>query len=177
MTELPYWPSEDGNTAVPSGYYSNGWGRLYVRESAIDESNNTSSVTITYQAWLQRSSSDFTRAGSISVNGDTRTISGKTSISTTGRWIDVQSWTWANIPHEEDGSKTITIQTSGGYGGPSLYVYQSSRRYANAVRSGTFTFELTKFERGVPVYIGGEEYYCYIGNEDGTWSAADPVIG
>lgn len=176
MADERYWPSTSGNGSVGS-YTRNGYGRLYVRETALDEENNTSTLTITYQANLAYSSSDFTRGGSISVDGDTRTLSGKTSI-TTGGWKNVASWVWT-IEHEEDGSKTVTITTSGGYGGgPSLYVYQSNQRRANAVGSGTFTFELTKFDRdtGTPVYIGGVEYYCYIGNADGTWSPADPVI-
>lgn len=174
MAEM-YWPSTSGNGSVWS-YTRNGYGRLYVSETALDEENNTSTVYIEYQANLSYSSSDFTRGGSISVDGDTRTLSGKTSI-TKGGWKYVAGWSWV-IPHDDDGSKTVTVTTSGGYGGgPSLYVYQSSQRRANAVGEGTFTFELTKFERGTPVYIGGEEYYCFIGNEDGTWSAADPVIG
>lgn len=178
MAEM-YYPSTSGNGSVGS-YYRNGYGRLYVYESAINPEENTSTLTIEYQATLTVSSSDFTRGGSISVDGDTRTLSGKTSSSTSSSFKRIASWNWT-IPHDADGSKTVTITTSGGYGGgPSLYVYATSsqRRYANCVGAGTFTFELTKFDKktGVPVHIGGAEYYAYIGNGS-EWEQYDPIIG
>lgn len=179
MNELPYWPSGNGNGSVGS-YTRNGYGRLYVYEAddGLDPQNNTSVLTIVYQAQLSRGSGSFTRGGYISVDGDEKACSGSRSLTTTGSWVNVQTWTWT-VPHEPDGSKTVTITTRGGYGGgPSLYVGSGTARYANCVGAGTFTFELTNFNtgaKGTPVYIGGAAYDAYIG-DGAAWVPFDPVI-
>ena len=178
-----YYPSSAGSSGTASGQSSIGTGRLYIRETVVDEKANTSTVRVSYELNV---SSNFPYTsitcplyGSVNVDGQTASLSGSVNIGYTGGFTEKWSREFI-VPHNRDGSKTITIQTSGGYGkgGPSarFYATAAQKEYVNAVGTGSITLALTKIDRNSEAYIGGVAYVPYIMGSGG-WAEYGAYIG
>lgn len=170
-TYYPY-PNGAGSSGTTGSQWGIGISRLYIKETDIDVKANTSKVTVTYQLNVSNAfpytSIDCSLYGNVSVDGQSASASGTIRLGYTGGYVDKWSKTFV-IPHDRNGSKTITIQTSGGYGtgGISARFYTTAgggKEYVNAVGSGKITLALTKIDVAAPAYIGGVEYEIYIGN-------------
>lgn len=168
-----FFPSKAGVSGAGSGQSYTGQSRLFIKETAVDTENNTSTVKVEYQVSVNSNfpyvSLAMDRYGWIKAGDTVKELSGSKSVGYTGGFVKVWD-TEIVVPHDDDGEKILQLEIDGGQGagGPSLYKYTSSgKTYCTAVGKGIAVLELTKIDRGAAVYIDGEQYDPYIKGENG----------
>lgn len=127
------------------GTYSDYYLKLYIEETSISTSANTSSVTVSLYGYTERDASICSWNGSgensisVTIDGTTNTLSGQnidTADWRTSPGLLLHSYT-KTITHNSDGSKTISVSGSINYkgGGSSL----SAGTYSTGSVSQTLT--------------------------------------
>lgn len=113
-------------------------GKLEISSTSNGSTANTSNVTVNLYARKQNSSGVTTGkswSGSIGIDGTTSSFSSLSSSTSIGNsWVLVHTYTKYDVPHNSDGTRTITI--SGSIKGP------SGTNLANATSSGSDSFTL-----------------------------------
>ena len=124
--------------------------------STANNSANKSSVTATLyfrKASTSTSATYGTVKGSITINGTKTDYSKSVTLSANNTWVQVASATVAEVAHNTDGKKSITISATGGISGTSFSSTDLSGNVAldNIPRQATITAAPNFNDEGNPV--------------------------
>ena len=138
--------------------------------STSNETANTSNVTVTLQLMKSSASSSSTYgtgAWTVLINGTTYNFSATVTIPANNTYVTVYTKTVNNIPHNNDGTKSIVIGWSGGIAGTSYTVTNIANTTVNldtiprASAITSFSFTNGYIDQGFDITIASKvsSYY------------------